>query len=184
MIVKLADPATYFTMYQNDEIDYMQDPAPAELISWRRPNSPSEIYSWVGDFRTFYLFFDVTKAPFDNSKVRQAFSHAIDRDAIQAQILGPAGVPAYSWLAPGFPAANGEELAGIQNFDPAMAKELLASAGFPDARDFPKQELLVRNPTPFDQDRRAGGSGDDYARTSASRSRFRKDVDQASSWMP
>src|SRR5215207_8116716 len=147
-VVKLADPATYFIMYQNDEIDYMQYPAPADLII-AQSEFPEQIFSSVGDFRTYYMFFDVDTAPFDKLEVRQAFSHAIDRDALQAQILGPAGVPAYSWLAPGFPAANGEELSSIQNFDPARAKELLAAAGFSDPSTFPAQVLQVRNPTPL-----------------------------------
>jgi peptide/nickel transport system substrate-binding protein/oligopeptide transport system substrate-binding protein len=147
-VVKLADPATYFIMYQNDEIDYMQYPAPADLII-AQSEFPEQIFSSVGDFRTYYMFFDVDTAPFDQLEVRQAFSHAIDRDALQAQILGPAGVPAYSWLAPGFPAANGEELSSIQNYDPAKAKELLAAAGFSDPGTFPAQVLQVRNPTPL-----------------------------------
>jgi ABC-type transport system substrate-binding protein len=148
VVIKLADHDTWFIMYQNNEIDFMQDPAPADLLV-AQSEFPEQIYSSVGDFRTYYIFFDVTKAPFDSLEVRQAFSHAIDRDAIKQQILGPAGVPAYSWLAPGFPAANGEELSGIQNFDPAMAKELLASAGFADASSFPEQVLQVRNPNPL-----------------------------------
>jgi ABC-type transport system substrate-binding protein len=147
-VVKLADLATYFIMYQNDEIDYMQYPAPADLLV-AQAEFPEQIYSSVGDFRTHYLFFDVTKEPFDKLEVRQAFSHAIDRDAIKQQILGPSGVPAFSWLAPGFPAANGETLAPIQNFDPAKAKELLAAAGFEDAASFPPQVLQVRDPTPL-----------------------------------
>ncbi|MFN8664225.1 MAG: peptide ABC transporter substrate-binding protein [Thermomicrobiales bacterium] len=147
-VVKLADPATYFIMYQNDEIDYMQYPAPADLII-AQSDFPDQIYSSVGDFRTYYMFFDVNTPPFDQLEVRQAFSHAIDRDALKAQILGPAGVPAYSWLAPGFPAANGEELSSIQNYDPAKAKELMAAAGFSDPSTFPKQVLQVRNPTPL-----------------------------------
>ena len=148
VVVKLADPATYFIMYQNDEIDYMQYPAPADLII-AQSDFPEQIYSSVGDFRTHYMFFDVNTPPFDQLEVRQAFSHAIDRDAIKTQVLGPAGVPAYSWLAPGFPAANGEELSSIQNYDPAKAKELLAAAGFADPTTFPKQVLQVRNPTPL-----------------------------------
>lgn len=148
VVVKLADRGTWFIMYQNNEIDYMQDPAPADLLI-AQAEFPDEIYSSVGDFRTFYLFFDVTKPPFDVLEVRQAFSHAVDRDAIKQQILGPAGVPAYSWLAPGFPAANGEELSSIQNFDPAMAKELLAAAGYADGAGFPPQVLQVRNPNPL-----------------------------------
>lgn len=148
VVAKLADRGAWFLMYQNNEIDFMQDPAPADLMI-AQAEFPDEIYSSVGDFRTYYLFFDVTKAPFDSLEVRQAFSHAVDRDAIQQQILGPAGVPAYSWLAPGFPAANGEELSSIQNFDPAVAKELLASAGFADGAGFPPQVLQVRNPNPL-----------------------------------
>jgi ABC-type transport system substrate-binding protein len=147
-VVKLADPATYFIMYQNDEIDYMQYPAPADLLV-AQAEFPEQIFSSVGDFRTHYLFFDVSKEPFDKLEVRQAFSHAIDRDAIKQQILGPAGIPAYSWLAPGFPAANGEALAPIQNFDPAKAKELLAAGGYSDPTTFPAQVLQVRSPDPL-----------------------------------
>jgi ABC-type transport system substrate-binding protein len=147
-VVKLADPATYFIMYQNDEIDYMQYPAPADLLV-AQAEFPEQIFSSVGDFRTHYLFFDVSKEPFDKLEVRQAFSHAIDRDAIKQQILGPAGIPAYSWLAPGFPAANGEALAPIQNFDPAKAKELLAAGGYSDPATFPAQVLQVRSPDPL-----------------------------------
>jgi ABC-type transport system substrate-binding protein len=150
VVIKFADPAAWFIMYQNDEIDYMQGPAPADLVV-AQAEFPDQIYSGVGDFRTHYLFFDVTKEPFDKLEVRQAFSHAIDRDAIKAQILGPAGIPAYSWLAPGFPAANSEGLAGIQNFDPAMAKELLATAGYTDPATFPAMVLQVRNPNPLQQ---------------------------------
>ena len=114
-----------------------------------------EVYSGVGDFPTWYIFFDVTKAPFDNLKVRQAWSHAIDRDTLKEQVLGPNGTPAYSWLAPGFPASQREALQDIQKFDPAMAKDLLAEAGFPDGKDFPKQtdvaaraELRSTRPSP------------------------------------
>src|SRR4051812_36448969 len=147
-VVKLADPATYFVMYQNDEIDYMQYPAPADLVV-AQAEFPEQIFSSVGDFRTHYLFFDVTKEPYDKLEVRQAFSHAIDRDAIKQQILGPAGIPAYSWLAPGFPAANGEALSTIQNFDAAKAKEMLAAAGYSDPATFPALVLQVRNNSPL-----------------------------------
>ena len=150
VVIKLAAPNTWFTMYQNDEIDYMQKPAPAE-IQIAQAEFPEQIYSSVGDFRTYYLFFDVTQAPFDDVKVRQAFSHAVDRDAIKTQILGPSGVPAYSWLAPGFPASNSEGLKEIQGFDPERAKQLLAEAGFEGGAGFPALTLQVRNPIPLEQ---------------------------------
>src|SRR5436189_1012908 len=45
--------------------------------------------SQPNDFRTDYLFFDTKKPPFDNIKVRQAFSHIVDRDSLIAQIIKP-----------------------------------------------------------------------------------------------
>lgn len=152
VVIKLATPDTYFTMYQNDEIDFMQNPPPAALTLMQSDEETAkEVYSGVGDFPTWYIFFDVTKAPFDNLLVRQAWSHAIDRDLLKQQVLGPNGTPAYSWLAPGFPASQREEMSGIQNFDPELAKSLLAEAGYPNGEGFPAQELWLRAPSPLDK---------------------------------
>ena len=101
-----------------------------------------------GDFRTYYTFFDITKKPFDNPKVRMAFAKAIDRDAIVKGILAPMATPAYSFLAPGFPDANSAGLKSIQGFDPAAAKQLLADAGFPGGAGFPKLTMIVRGGGP------------------------------------
>ena len=102
VFIKLAAPTSQFSLYQTDEIDFMGAIAPQDLqLALADPDMATQAYSGVGDFRTFYMFFDVTKAPFDDLRVRQAFSHAIDRDAIASSILGPQGTPAYSWLAPG-----------------------------------------------------------------------------------
>ena len=150
ILVKLASLDTHFSMYQGDEIDYMEGLAPAEQ-QIALAEFPDDIKSSVGDFRTFYLYFDTTKAPFDDIKVRQAFSHAIDRDLLAQQVLGPEGSPAYSWLAPGFPASQREAMAGIQNFDPAAGQALLAEAGFPGGEGFPAQQMWLRAPKPLDK---------------------------------
>ena len=151
IIVKMAAPAQNFTLYEAGEIDMMADPAPADLtLIQSDPELSEQLYQGVGDFRVDYLFFDVTKAPFDDLKVRQAFSHVVNRDAIKQQILGPIGNPAYSFLAPGFPASNMDELASIQDFSPDRGKELLAEAGYPEGEGFPSQELWLRAPTPVD----------------------------------
>ncbi|MGI8690494.1 MAG: ABC transporter substrate-binding protein [Thermomicrobiales bacterium] len=152
IIQKFADPKTNFTAYQNNEIDFMANPAPAEIkIIQGDADLSKQVYQGNADFPTYYLFFDVTQPPFDNLKVRQAFSHIVDREAIQKTILGPVGSPAYSYLAPGFPGANREGLKDIQKFDVAMGKQLLADAGFPDGKGFPKQTMWLRNETPVNQ---------------------------------
>jgi ABC-type transport system substrate-binding protein len=152
VMIKLATPDNYYTMYENDEVDFTENPPPAGVTAMQGDEEKAkEIYSGVGDFRTNYIFFDVTKAPFDNLKVRQAWSHSIDRDTLKAQVLGPAGTPAYSWLAPGFPASNREGLQDIQAYDPDLAKSLLAEAGFPDGENFPKQQMWLRAPNTLDK---------------------------------
>ena len=152
IVQKVAAPNTNFTAYQNGEIDYLEGLAPAEVkLVQDSAELSKEVYSSVGDFRTHYLFFDVTMAPFDNIKVRQAFSHIVDRDQIQKAILGPSGTPAYSWLAPGFPASNREGLKDIQKYDVALAKQLLAEAGFANGANFPKQTLWLRNESALNQ---------------------------------
>jgi ABC-type transport system substrate-binding protein len=152
IIIKFADPAQFFTLYEADEIDYMEGPAPAELtIMESDPERAGEIFQGVGDFACLYFFFDVTKPPFDNLQVRQAFSHVIDRDAMKQQIWGLQANPAPSFLAPGFPASNTEELAPIQVFDPELGRQLLADAGYPDGEGFPSLTMTVRgNPSPLE----------------------------------
>ena len=152
IVQKIADLKTNFTAYQNNEIDYTDKPAPAELkIAQGDADLSKQIFSSNGDFRTYYLFFDINTPPFDNLKVRQALSHVVDRDAIQKTILGPAGTQAYSWLAPGFPGSQREAVKDIQKFDVAMAKQLLSDAGFPDGKNFPKQTMWLRNEIPINQ---------------------------------
>ena len=144
-IGKFAAPSALFTMYEAGEIDYMEGPAPAELLIMEGdPEKSNEIFQGVGDFACLYFFFDVNTAPFDNKLVRQAFSHVLDRDAVEAQILGNQANPAPAYLAPGFPASNFEGLADIQAFDPELGKQLLAEAGFPNGEGFPNLVLSVR----------------------------------------
>ncbi|MGH2547863.1 MAG: ABC transporter substrate-binding protein, partial [Thermomicrobiales bacterium] len=152
VICKLAAPTSMFSLYQTDEIDVMENPAPQELaLAQADPDLSQQLYAGVGDFKTFYLFFDVTKEPYSDIRVRQAISHVIDRDAIIASVVGIGGSAAYSFLAPGFPGADREGLKSIQAFDPELGKSLLAEAGFPDGAGFPKLEMWMRNANALDQ---------------------------------
>lgn len=150
-----ANVSSDFAAYQAGEIDFVAganlSPADNELIA-ADPELSKESHSHYGDFRTDYLFFDNQNPPFNDLKVRQAFSHVIDRDAIIKSIIKPSqGIPAYSFLMPGFPDANSQGLKDIQNYDPVKAKQLLADAGFPDGKGFPRLTLWLRNEAPVRQ---------------------------------
>jgi len=100
----------------------------------------------MGDFRTDYLLFDTFSKPFNDVNVRLAFAKALDRESIVKNVIGPRlAIPAYSFLAPGFPASDVDgKLKSIQAYDCPAAKELLSKAGFPDGKDFPATELKLR----------------------------------------
>ena len=138
-----------FARYQNGEIDTIPGVSVGDVKAiLADPALKEQFFVNPGDFRCYYLFFDVTKAPFTDKNVRLAFAKAIDREAIVAGILAPTGIPAYTWLMPGFPDADQAALKPIQEFNADAAKKLLADAGFPGGNGFPKQTLLIRGGGP------------------------------------
>jgi oligopeptide transport system substrate-binding protein len=94
------------------------------------------------DLATFAVFMNAAQAPFDNQKVREAFSMAIDRDAFVQGVQQGAGQVATAWVPPGMPGFNAD--AGKQwTFDPAKAKKALSDAGYPEGRGLPKVTYTV-----------------------------------------
>jgi hypothetical protein len=77
-----------------------------------------------------YLGFNNRKAPFDDAKVRQALSHAINKDQIVETALGGLGIAAYAPLPPTLPGFDPALKANELGYDVEKAKSLLADAGF------------------------------------------------------
>lgn len=77
-----------------------------------------------------YIGFNTQKAPFDNPKVRQAISKAIDRASLIDGIYEGFGIPAISPLSPGIFGYTEDVTSMDYNLD--EAKALLAEAGYAD----------------------------------------------------
>lgn len=90
-----------------------------------------------------YVGFNVEKEPLDDPLVRQAISHAIDREAIIDGIYEGVGTPAEGPLAPGVFGYD-ESVEGIQ-YDLDRAKELMAEAGQEDGFEL---EILTNDDNP------------------------------------
>ncbi|MDP2900287.1 MAG: peptide ABC transporter substrate-binding protein, partial [Candidatus Bathyarchaeota archaeon] len=83
---------------------------------------------------TYYYGFNVKKKPFDNVKVRQAFSMAIDRVSLIANVTKGGQEPAQWFARPGLVAAptiKDYPNLGVKS-DAVKAKALLTEAGFAD----------------------------------------------------
>lgn len=79
-----------------------------------------------------YFGFDTTTAPFDDERVRLAFSLALDRERLVPLAEGASSQPAASLVPPAiWPDGFDAEI----EFDPGRARELLDEAGYADRAD-------------------------------------------------
>lgn len=80
-----------------------------------------------------YVGFNTQKEPFDDKKVRQAVSMAIDNEELVEGVYNGMGIPADGPLAP--PVFGYDDSIEGFDYDPEEAKELLAEAGYEDGFD-------------------------------------------------
>jgi oligopeptide transport system substrate-binding protein len=91
----------------------------------------------------YFIRFNVTRKPFTDVRVRQAFAMAIDRDRIVQKITQAGEPPAYSFTPPG--TANGYQPSQMFGRNIEKARQFLASAGYPDGKGFPTVTYLYDN---------------------------------------
>jgi oligopeptide transport system substrate-binding protein len=84
---------------------------------------------------TGFVVFDTTQPPFDDVKVRQAFSMAFDRQKYIDVVLNGRALPAIGLYPPGLPGFN-IGLKGLP-YDPAQARQLLAESKYGGADKLP-----------------------------------------------
>lgn len=112
---------------QNGEVDVCIDP-PINELKYLEEDKNLTVFERAGS-RLFYFAFNVTKAPWDNQKLRQAVACAIDRDAIlQAAVYGK-GTPQTTILNRGLWGFY-DDMEGF-DYDVERAKTLMAESGVP-----------------------------------------------------
>lgn len=116
-------------------IEGVRAPGWADSMRQRDPNLIFDVVS-PGSFFTIHV--NLTQAPFDDIRVRQALFYAIDRDEITTAIA-PISKRTYGLNPPSFPGGFTAETIPedvAYNHDPEKAKALLAEAGYPDGFSF------------------------------------------------
>jgi oligopeptide transport system substrate-binding protein len=88
---------------------------------------------------TYFYRFNTTRKPFDDPRVRRALAAAIDREGIVRRITRGGEPPAPAFTPPGIPGYIPPPGTG---HDPELARRLLAEAGFPGGRGFPRASIL------------------------------------------
>lgn len=142
----LEESSTMMNLYKAGSVDaFLNHTVPVAWIDEIRQYK-DEYLLFPENFASYYSM-NMTKPPFDNQKVRQAFVQAIDRDAlakyrkivVPLYDLSPAGIfPEYDRARAVVSeemrqksGASPEEWAKRKKFDGARARQILTEAGFP-----------------------------------------------------
>ena len=136
IIPLVAAGQTYdaFPQFLAREIDIVHLMNPTQVMQARSDPQLAPLLHFTNNFQSRYLQLDTLNPPLNNLKLRQALSHAIDRETLTQNVMQGTMIPGYSMLPPDFPAYN-PELKEVQRFDPELAKSLLAEAGYPEGKD-------------------------------------------------
>ena len=129
-------------MYENDEIDITS----VGLADLERVQDPTEdinrdLVEVPPTFAVSYVGFNIKEPPFDDAAFRQALNHSVDKQLIADQVFSNLVKPAYGIIPPGFPGFS-PDIVGLE-FDPQLAKDLLAQSAYADPTKRPRIILTV-----------------------------------------
>jgi oligopeptide transport system substrate-binding protein len=131
----MSDSAQAFEAYRNGEVDIIslaaEDLAAARAI----PALNNEISITTG-YCTYALMMNQTKAPFNDPKIREAFSYGMDREYYVQEILEGLGSATLTWIPKGFPGYDSTE--SHWAFDPEKAKQAMIESSYGAPQNLPE----------------------------------------------
>lgn len=151
----IEDSNAALTAYQNGDIQMIKS-VPTEEIEGLRENPEFHIEPNLG---TYYLSYNTEKEPFNDARVREALTLAIDKEYVANTIMQGTYSPAYNMVGPGVSDVEaGSSFADttIEKYgkhfgstsyedDLQKAKDLLAEAGYPDGQGFPEFSYMTND---------------------------------------
>jgi len=133
----ITDANARVNAYRTGEVHWSGEGLPVAQISSLLTHPDFKQEPMLG---TYYYRINVSKpdSPLNDVRVRRALGLAIDRDSLVENTLNNLHIVATSFVPPmaGYTSKTKTE------YNIRRAKELLAEAGFPDGKGFPKVELL------------------------------------------
>jgi len=137
-ILPVGSANAALNLYERGEADIVWDAAliPAGLLDVLLPRPDFHTFNYLG---TYFFRFNVTRKPFDDPRVRRALALAVDKERIVKKIT-KGGEQTASHLVPDG-TAHYLPVAGL-DYNPARARQLLAEAGYPGGKGFPRFEYI------------------------------------------
>ncbi|MFH1730813.1 MAG: peptide ABC transporter substrate-binding protein [Planctomycetota bacterium] len=140
----IADQNTALLRYRAGELHWI-DSLPVPLVPklMKRPDYHKAPY-----LGTYFYRFNCTRKPFNDARVRKAFNLALDKKTLCKFVLHGQYEPATVFVPPMIPPYKSPD--GLA-YDPRRAAELLAEAGYPGGRGFPRVTLLYNTSQQHEQ---------------------------------
>lgn len=137
-ILPVGLPNTALSLYETGAADVIwdKDLLPTEQFDAIKQRPDSHTFTYLG---TYFFRFNVTKKPFDDARVRRALAMAIDRDRLTRRVTKAGEVPTDHLTPDG--TANYHPPHGL-SYDPEQARKLLAEAGYPGGKNFPRFQYM------------------------------------------
>jgi len=137
-ILPVGSPNAALNLYERGQADIVWDKelVPGGLVDVLLKRPDFHAFNYLG---TYFIRFNVTRKPFDDPRVRKALALAIDKERIVKKITRAGEQPASHLVPNGV--ANYTSPEGL-GYDPALARKLLAEAGYPGGKGFPRIEYM------------------------------------------
>jgi dipeptide transport system substrate-binding protein len=136
------DASVRFAKLQARECHVMAYPNPADIPAMKA--DPNLTVMEQEGLNVGYLAFNTEKKPFDDVRVRQALSYAINKPAIIDAVYQGAGVAAKNPIPPTIWSYN--DAVEDYPYDPERARQLLAEAGYPNGFETDLWAMPVQRP--------------------------------------
>ena len=140
-MVMITDSNTALAAFKGGKVDLI-DNIPPQMTPQLIKSGEAKVAPTLG---TSFSVFNVTRAPFDNPLVRRAFTLAVDRTVMAEKVAMGGQKPAVAFIPYGIPGVESEKDFRAEGgaflpdrADVEQAKKLLAEAGYPDGKGFPK----------------------------------------------
>jgi oligopeptide transport system substrate-binding protein len=137
--LSIDDRTTALNLYMTGMIDWVTVPPPEVLREFVKQKPKRNDFNTAPQLTTYFFLLNNTRPPLDDKRVRQALSLATDREQITKVATGAGEVPALSLVPTAMPHYKVQPCAP---YNPEAARKLLAEAGYPGGKGFPKMEIL------------------------------------------
>jgi len=128
----IPEPSTAVAEFDVGNVDVLQVPE-GETREWDQTDERKALLQSAPALRYVHIAINTTRGPLKDARVRRAINHAVDVDAVLAQLFAGRGRRAAGVIPPAL--AGADTLRAPYTYDPARAKQLLAQAGYPNGID-------------------------------------------------